>query len=593
MKNKLLLSFIIGLFLLLPSGIMAEDFDQQNQVKEVIVDKEANTLTYVFYNNADKYADEIANLPQYSDIPNNAWYKSYVSHLSQLGIIDGIAPDKFGPNQNITRAEFVKMITMATNMDLANYDGETLFSDVSPDEWYAPYIQWATENGILEGFNESTFDPNKFITREAASTMMYRLYELQESDIIIEKKGIYRLESPAFSDESSISPWAVESIEQLKEASIIEGNENGEINPQNNISRSEAAKILSTYIILDTRPTLITDSGSVSYIGPGEEEKRYIEEHPEIDDNKKLKDLECIENIESVESIDSIESLEVNDENNLSGEYHLNWWANYIDDDNDLHPDWYSTHYRITERGFRILFAEKSSSITNLGEWRLSGNYKYSGRAQDYVLYGSVIPDDDEDGWGGTWHYYQCGDPGEEGRGKILGFRNAYDLFNDHYWDALYNFNTKRDYQAAYLSLGRAIHYLSDINQPYHAYLQSNDDTDYGHKRYEIWIDDNWGKNGWESQYNENSAGDATYSYMTNTSTLDICNNFSQLACDNYENCSKGFNFKSNAQNPAEELPSEQVRNASKPYTAEQLKRNQRAVAGLLYAYLVRTGRNW
>ena len=97
----------------------------------------------------------------------------------------------------------------------------------------------------------------------------------------------------------------------------------------------------------------------------------------------------------------------------------------------------------------------------------------------------------------------------------------------------------------------------------------------------------------WESQYNEYSTGNTTYSYMTNTSTLDICNNFSKAACAAYSNCSSGFNFKSYAQDPGGDLPSVQVRNASKPYTREQLKCNQRAVAGLLYAYLVRTGRNW
>lgn len=259
-----------------------------------------------------------------------------------------------------------------------------------------------------------------------------------------------------------------------------------------------------------------------------------------------------------------------------------------------MRPDVDSTHSRITERGFRILFAEKSSFITNLGGWQVSGNYKYSAKAQDYVLYGSVIPDGDEKNYGSTWHYYHYGAPGQEGRGKILTYRNAYDLFNDHYWDALNHFNTTRNYQAAYLSLGRAIHYLSDMNQPYHANLQSNDITNDGHERYERWIDDNWGKNGWESQYNEYSAGNATYSYMTNTSTLDICNNFSQLACAAYSNCSNGFNFISFAEHPEEDWPSVsvQARNASKPYTGEQLKRNQRAVAGLLYAYLVRTGRN-
>ena len=38
--------------------------------------------------------------------------------------------------------------------------------------------------------------------------MLYRMFELQESDIIIQSQGLYRLEAPEFSDEASISPWA-------------------------------------------------------------------------------------------------------------------------------------------------------------------------------------------------------------------------------------------------------------------------------------------------------------------------------------------------------------------------------------------------
>ncbi len=577
MKRRMfLVSLVIAFCLSLSGGTWAADFGQQSEVEEIIVDKEQNTLTYVFHNDVNKYAAEITALPQYTDVPDNAWYKLFVSHLSQLGVINGTSATEFSPNENVTRAEYAKMVTYAAEVDLTNYNGVTGFADVPSDAWYAPSIQWASENGIIEGIDESTFAPNEYITREAASAMLYRMFELQESDIIIQSQGLYRLEAPEFSDEASISPWAEESIEQLKEATILGGNDAGEINPQNNITRSEAAKLLSTYITLNTRPTLITEAGEISYLGVSEEEKSYIQEHPEVDDNRQVPDIETV----------------ADDSENLSGDFHLSWWANYLDKNNDYNPDYPSTHQRITERGFKILFADKSSSISNLGSWMGAADSKYSARAQKYVLFGSVLPDKDETDHASTWHYYKAGSkPDEEGRGKNILYRNAYNLFNDHYWEAIYNFNTKRDYKSAYLHLGRSIHYLSDINQPYHANLRSNNDTYMGHKRYERWIDDNWGKKGWETQYNEYSAGSA-YSFMTNTSTLRICNNFSQLAIDAYGDCSKGFNFYRGGEDPSAILPSVEVRNNSKPHTREQLKRNQRAVAGFLYAYLYQTGRD-
>ena len=106
----------------------------------------------------------------YTDVPADAWYNNAVSTLSNAGIIDGYEDGTFKPDGNITRAEFA---TIAVRFFEATYDGGDLFSDIA-GHWAQDYINEAANAGIVDGYPDGTFGPQKLITRAEAMTMVNR-----------------------------------------------------------------------------------------------------------------------------------------------------------------------------------------------------------------------------------------------------------------------------------------------------------------------------------------------------------------------------------------------------------------------------------
>ena len=100
------------------------------------------------------------------------WSNNAVSTLSNLGVIGGYPDGTFGPNDTISRAEFVAIATRFFDYT-AQYRGT--FSDVSSTAWYADYVQAGVELGLVGGYPDGTFDPNGAITRAEACAIVNRV----------------------------------------------------------------------------------------------------------------------------------------------------------------------------------------------------------------------------------------------------------------------------------------------------------------------------------------------------------------------------------------------------------------------------------
>ena len=59
----------------------------------------------------------------------------------------------------------LKLLAESGGVNIAEYQGRTSFSDVSATAWYAPYVAWANENGIVNGYSDGSFGPNNRVTR--------------------------------------------------------------------------------------------------------------------------------------------------------------------------------------------------------------------------------------------------------------------------------------------------------------------------------------------------------------------------------------------------------------------------------------------
>ena len=85
---------------------------------------------------------------KYTDVAADSWYAEYVDYLSEKGIINGRTESLFAPEAPVTRAEFVKLIAGIDGADVTKYSTST-FDDVKADAWYAPYVAWGAEAGII------------------------------------------------------------------------------------------------------------------------------------------------------------------------------------------------------------------------------------------------------------------------------------------------------------------------------------------------------------------------------------------------------------------------------------------------------------
>ena len=173
----------------------------------------------------------------FSDVQAEHWAYDYVAELYKKGIIS--RAESFRPSDSITRAELLKMIICASETEIVEGENGD-FSDVSVLDWYAPYIAVAKNMGIVNGREDNTFAPNENISRQDAAVICYNA-ALAKNYILDKNEGI------TFSDDSQIADYAKEAVEALSKSAVINGS-NGAFSPINQLTRAEAAAIISRLI---------------------------------------------------------------------------------------------------------------------------------------------------------------------------------------------------------------------------------------------------------------------------------------------------------------------------------------------------------
>ncbi len=164
------------------------------------------------------------------------WAKSYIESMAAKQIVNGKAESIFAPDDDMTRAEFAKIIVNAMELDLNKYSGS--FEDVKAGDWFADYVQTAFDNKLIEGkVAGKVFDPNGKITREEMMTIIGRAIGKEgtkDADTILK----------SFKDGDKVSSYAKDYVSLLIEEKLVNGYPDGTLKPANSITRAEAAKIV-------------------------------------------------------------------------------------------------------------------------------------------------------------------------------------------------------------------------------------------------------------------------------------------------------------------------------------------------------------
>jgi hypothetical protein len=165
------------------------------------------------------------------------WAENYINLLSSRNIIMGAGEGKFLKDKEVTRAEFITMLSRIAD-DLELTDIDTKFSDVAPDAWYAAQVKWAYENGIVNGISDTEFSPENSINREEMATMIFRYINYARVKLLTGK-------ADEFKDKEQLSNWSAEAVNAMKAAGFMVGTGDNNFEPGRTSSRAEAAKVIA------------------------------------------------------------------------------------------------------------------------------------------------------------------------------------------------------------------------------------------------------------------------------------------------------------------------------------------------------------
>lgn len=173
----------------------------------------------------------------FTDIKTTSWYAAYVGKLVELKVTSGIGNNKFGPDKNVTRAEFVTFICKATGLErLKGYD----FKDTA-GHWAAEWITAAVTADIID--KGTGFEPNKAVTRQQAVEMLCRALKL-EADTTLPTPYADVMVDPGYSSAA---------FKEYLMLGALSG-QNRYFKPDSNITRAETAAVIVNVYDYKTDP---------------------------------------------------------------------------------------------------------------------------------------------------------------------------------------------------------------------------------------------------------------------------------------------------------------------------------------------------
>lgn len=175
---------------------------------------------------------------EFNDIPANAWYVDAVDFAVENGLMNGVGNGKFDPEGSMTRA---MLVTVLWRYEGSPKKGTNSFADVSNGQWYTDAIAWAAAEGIVGGVGNGIFKPHGNITREQMATILFRYANKKGFDT--SKRG----DLSGFPDASKVSSYAKDALSWTVAEGIINGSD-GYLLPQGDATRAQVSAILMRYI---------------------------------------------------------------------------------------------------------------------------------------------------------------------------------------------------------------------------------------------------------------------------------------------------------------------------------------------------------
>ena len=173
-----------------------------------------------------------------TDITKGEWYHAAVDYVVKQGIMAGTSATTFDPNGKLTRAMAVQILYNLEGQPIVT--GTTSFAD-STAHWAATPIAWAEQTGVVDGYKDNTFRPENNVTRQEFAQMLYNYAAYKGYDLTA--KG----DLSAFPDSDSVQEWALPAMTWANGNALINGHDDGTLEPGGTTIRAQAASILMRF----------------------------------------------------------------------------------------------------------------------------------------------------------------------------------------------------------------------------------------------------------------------------------------------------------------------------------------------------------
>lgn len=175
----------------------------------------------------------------FADVTEDKWYYDAVAYVYQQGIMVGMSETTFEPNTTVNRAQVVQMLYNLVGQPQVS--GDSGFSDIRDGQWYAKAVAWVSANDVVAGYEDGTFRPTRAVTREEFAQILYNYAKC---------KG-YGLSASAdlskFPDAGQVSSWAETALGWANGNGLINGHDDGRLDPKGSTIRAQAASILMNF----------------------------------------------------------------------------------------------------------------------------------------------------------------------------------------------------------------------------------------------------------------------------------------------------------------------------------------------------------
>ena len=122
--------------------------------------------------NGSATVEIVDNSREFADVPSGNWAADAVAFASAHELFSGTSDTTFSPDQVMSRGMLASVLYRLEGSP--EQDGAAAFGDVGSDAWYADGVAWATENGIANGYGNGQFGPDDSITREQFVVMLWK-----------------------------------------------------------------------------------------------------------------------------------------------------------------------------------------------------------------------------------------------------------------------------------------------------------------------------------------------------------------------------------------------------------------------------------